>query len=133
MKLTHYIAQSFLRYKILYKIYNFIFIIITKLSLTNEERKKVKEWESLSINDKPLRNKKYIIYSPTLSKNLVNYYLSQIYFLTIFKKLGNIPLIINPGIFKKVYKKLGFETLEHPYHYLNNQDIQIIKKKDKNF
>ena len=39
MKLTHYIAQSFLRYKILYKIYNFIFIIITKLSLTNEERK----------------------------------------------------------------------------------------------
>lgn len=133
MKLTHYIAQSFLRYKILYKIYNFIFIIITKLSLTNEERKKVKEWESLSINDKPLRNKKYIIYSPTLSKNLVNYYLSQIYFLTIFKKLGNIPLIINPGIFKKVYKKLGFETLEHPYHYLNNQDIQIIKKKIKIF
>ena len=96
MKLTHYIAQSFLRYKILYKIYNFIFIIITKLSLTNEERKKVKECEILSINDKPLRNKKYIIYSPTLSKNLVNYYLSQIYFLTIFKKLGNIPLIINP-------------------------------------
>ena len=39
----------------------------------------------LDINDKPLRNKKYIIYSPTLSKNLVNYYLSQIYFLTIFK------------------------------------------------
>ena len=87
----------------------------------------------MSINDKPLRNKKYIIYSPTLSKNLVNYYLSQIYFLTIFKKLGNIPLIINPGIFKKVYKKLGFETLEHPYHYLNNQDIKIIENKIKVF
>ena len=131
MELIHYITQSFLRYQIVCKVYNFIYCLITRLSLTDVEKRKIKEWEHFNINEKSLKNKKYIIYTPTLSKNLINYYLSQIYFLTIFKKLGNIPLILNPGIFKKIYDYFGFKTLEHPYHYLKSQDIKIIEIKLK--
>jgi len=135
MKFIHSIAQFFLRYKIVYQFYDFFNNLFTYHFLSSQEKIKIKEWEfcKININEKTEENKKFLIYTPTLNKNLINYYLSQIYFLMIFKNIGLTPLIINPGIFKKIYEKFGFITLKHPYNFLKSKDLKLIEKKLKIF